>query len=310
MKFLFLFMDGVGLGPYHPETNPLAAAPMPNLMALLDGRRLVRASAPLETRRASLLALDAVMGLPGMPQSATGQASLLTGKDVPSLVGEHYGPKPNQALRDLLTAGSLFSALAQAGYQAKLLNAYPQRYFEGIDSGKRLYSAIPHAVVSAGIPLNGEDELYAGEALSADFTGEGWRTHLEKKDAPVYSTTEAGRRLARIASQSDLAFFEYWPSDYAGHRQDREDAQRLLTQFDEVLGGLLDTWDDQEGLILITSDHGNLEALDTRRHTENPVPGLVIGAESLRQQFTRQLHSLADVAPAILQFYPGASIRY
>lgn len=309
MKFLFLFMDGVGLGPYHPETNPLAAAPMPNLMALLGGRRMVRANAPLETTRASLLALDAVMDLPGVPQSATGQASLLTGKDVPSLVGEHYGPKPNQALRELLAEGSLFSALTQAGYAAKLLNAYPDRYFDGIDSGKRLYSAIPHAVVSAGITLNGEAELYAGDALSADFTGEGWRTHLEKADAPVYTTTEAGRRLARLAVQYDLAFFEYWPSDYAGHRQDRDDALQLLDQFDQVLGGLLESWDDQQGLILITSDHGNLEALDTRRHTENPVPGLVIGAEPLRQQFTRNLHSLADVTPAILQFYPGAEIR-
>lgn len=308
MKFLFLFMDGVGLGADNPRVNPLARADLPNLDALLGGRKLTASSVPLESERASVVALDAVMGVDGMPQSATGQASLLTGKNIPKLVGEHFGPKPNQAVRGLLEEGSLFSALARAGYTATLLNAYPARYFEAINSGKRLYSSIPQAVVSAGIDLNGKDKFFAGEALSADFTGEGWRTHLNMPDTPVTSPQQAGRNLAQLAASYDLAFFEYWPSDYAGHRQNWEDAVELLEQFDKVLGGLLEEWDDQQGLILLTSDHGNLEALDTRRHTANPVPGLVIGAPEMRAKFVEGLHTLADVTPAILQFYPGASL--
>ena len=38
MKFLFLFLDGVGLGPDRPETNPFARAHLPRLDALLEGR--------------------------------------------------------------------------------------------------------------------------------------------------------------------------------------------------------------------------------------------------------------------------------
>ena len=53
MKFLFLFMDGIGLGPDSPETNPLAAAHMPHLTELLEGHKLVSGSAPLETAHAS-----------------------------------------------------------------------------------------------------------------------------------------------------------------------------------------------------------------------------------------------------------------
>ena len=33
MRVLFLFLDGVGLGPDDPATNPLAAAVMPNTIA-------------------------------------------------------------------------------------------------------------------------------------------------------------------------------------------------------------------------------------------------------------------------------------
>ena len=308
MKFLFLFMDGVGLGPSDPQTNPLAAAEMPHLIKLLDGHRLLAGTSPLETERASLLALDAVMDVEGLPQSATGQAALLTGKNVPHLIGRHYGPKPNKAVQEILAEGTLFSALAGGGYRAALLSAYPDGYFQAIRSGKRLHAAIPQSVTNAGIALNGQAELFAGQALSADFTGEGWRERLKMPDVPVYSPQEAGEKLAALSASLDLAFFEFWPSDYAGHRQDREEAIALLEHFDQVLGGLLSAWDDQAGLVLITSDHGNIEALDTRRHTANPVPALVIGAPGLRRRFTQHLHSLADVTPAILQFYPQAQI--
>jgi len=82
-----------------------------------------------------------------------------------------------------------------------------------------------------------------------------------------------------------------------------EIAQDLLITFDQVLGGLLSTWDDNEGLILITSDHGNLEDLTIRNHTHNPVPAIVIGAYELRQKFTQHLQDLTNIFPAILQFF-------
>ena len=304
MNLLFLFMDGVGLGPDDPESNPLARTKMPYLQQLLDGHRLVANSTPLETERATLLAIDPNMGVDGLPQSATGQAALLTGANVPQAIGEHYGPKPNQAIRDELARGTLFSLLTQRGYQAALLNAYPEGYFSSVNSGKRLYSSIPQAVVNAGISLKNTKDFYAEKALSADFTGEGWRTHLKVTDSPLYTPHQAGAQLAQLTDELDFAFFEYWPSDYAGHRQDKSAAAALLETFDGVLGGLLDSWDDQRGLILITSVHGNLEDITTRRHTANPVPALVIGALELRTRFCQRLFTLADVAPAILQFYP------
>lgn len=296
-------MDGVGLGVDDPLVNPFARAEMPNLIALLGGRRLVSDSAPTESERASLSALDAHMGVPGLPQSATGQASLLSGRNVPGAIDVHYGPKPDQRVRHELAKGTLFSQLTERGYTSALLNAYPKGYFSGINSGKRLYSAIPQAVTDAGLALKTSQDLYAGQAMAADFTGQGWREHLNYTDSPLYTAEEAGQVLARLAQSYDFAFFDYWASDYAGHRQDREVAVDLLESFDRVLGGLLAAWDDSQGLILITSDHGNMEDLSTRRHTDNSVPALVIGDKDMRQAFMDGLHTLADVAPSIKNFY-------
>ena len=78
----------------------------------------------------------------------------------------------------------------------------------------------------------------------------------------------------------------------------------LLELFDAVMAGLLDAWDDRRGLVIITSDHGNLEDLSTRHHTENDVPTVVIGAE--RHRFAEGLHDLTGITPGILRVLNGA----
>ena len=304
MRLLFIFLDGIGLGENNPETNPFARARMPHLNRLLEGKSLLRESAPFHGEHASLLAVDPAVGVPGLPQSATGQAILLTGINIPAELGYHYGPKPNPEVAAYLKEASLFSRLVKEGKKAALLNAYPPRYFDGIDSGKRLYSSIPLAVISAGLPLFRHNDLFAGRALSADFTGEGWRTMLGFRDAPMMDAAHAGQKLASLAKEYDFALFEYWASDYAGHKQQMENAVALMETFDGVLGGLTEAWHD--GLILVTSDHGNMDDLSTRKHTDANVPALVIGDKTAREEFTRDMKDLTDIAPAIWRTVMGS----
>jgi 2,3-bisphosphoglycerate-independent phosphoglycerate mutase len=297
MRVLFIFLDGIGLGENNPETNPFARARMPNLNKLLDGRSLLKEAAPFHGEYASLLAVDPTVGVSGLPQSATGQAILMTGINIPAELGYHYGPKPNPGVAAYLKEATLFSRFVKEGKRVTLLNGYPPRYFDGIDSGKRLYSSIPLSVINAGLPLFRHDDLFAGRALSADFTGEGWRTMLGFQDAPIMDAPHAGRKLGSLAREYDFALFEYWASDYAGHKQEMANAIRLMETFDEVLGGLVKEWKD--GLILVTSDHGNMEDLSTRKHTAADVPALVIGEKAARETFTYSLKNLTDIAPAI-----------
>jgi len=298
MTVLFIFLDGVGLGADDQSLNPFARAEMPNLERLLGGQKMLALAAPFIGERASLHALDASLGVHGLPQSATGQAVLLTGRNVPAEIGYHYGPKPDKATAAHLLDGGIFGELTRAGKRAALVNAYPPGYFQGIDSGRRMYSSIPLAVTKAGLSLLTTDDLLAGRAISADFTAEAWRERMNLPDTPVLTLPEAGARLADLSKNYDFAFFEYWLTDYAGHGQDMDGAYLLLEKFDAVLGGLLEAWDD-ENLILLTSDHGNLEDLSTRRHTSNPVPLLLVGNVAARKTF-ENVNDLTDVTPAIL----------
>jgi 2,3-bisphosphoglycerate-independent phosphoglycerate mutase len=318
MKFLFIFLDGVGLGRDDPDINPFIRAAMPTMDHILQGNKIIANDHhnPTDDRlilinndHASLVALDACLGVDGIPQSASGQASLMTGRNVSAILGFHEGPKPNPAIISILEEGSLFSYLSQQDFRSTLVNAYPPRYFESIETGYKLPGVIALSASLAGIQLKTLDDLYRGEAISADFTGQGWRDRLGFTDAPLLTLNEAGERLYNLSRGYDLALFEYWITDIAGHQQDMHSAIDLLEMFDIVLGSLLRSWNGNEGLILITSDHGNLEDLSTRRHTLNEVPLLLIGTPAHRERFIAELHrskgmrekfNLADINPAMI----------
>jgi len=299
----FFFLDGIGLGESDPDRNPFARASMPGLEEILGGLPLIASSAPYRGKRATLLALDARLGVPGLPQSATGQVALLSGVNAPARIGEHYGPKPIQALAEMIAKDNLFRTLKMAGLQVAFLNAFPPAYFEAIASGRRLNGAIALAATRAGVPLRTLQDLQNGQAISADFSGAGLRDRLKLADAPIISYEEAGRRLASLGQAYDFTLFEYWLTDYAGHGQEMEAACRLLEDFDQALQALLAGWDDETGLIILTSDHGNLEDLSTRRHTCNAVPCLLIGSQENRQNFSADLKDLTGIAPATYRFF-------
>lgn len=293
---LIFFMDGVGLGSPDETVNPFARATLPALEALL-GSDWWRSDAPIIGTRASLVPTDATLGLPGRPQSATGQATILTGRNVPALVGEHYGPKPNPAVIDIIRQGTLFSEVTAAGGSAALVTPYPQGYFDAVARGKRMLSAVPLAAVSAGLALMTADDLQAGRAVSPDFTAAGWRDHLGYDEVPLLTPEQAGVQLATIAAAHRFSFFEHWPTDQTGHRGSIDEAVAHLELIDRALGGLFQAWDDERGLLVITSDHGNLEEKDHRQHTRNPVPTILLGRDHAR--YARQIVSLVDIAAAI-----------
>ena len=293
------FMDGVGLGAPDEHTNPFTRADMPALSALLGDGWQFALDHPVMGERATLVPTDATLGVAGRPQSATGQATILTGRNVPQLIGEHYGPKPNPAVAEVIRRGTLFSQVVEADGQAALLSPYPQGYFDAIDSGRRLLSAVPLAATEAGLRLRTADDLRQGQAISPDFTNGAWRSHLGYDDIPVLTLSESGQQLAQLASQFSFSFMEHWPSDQIGHRGTLDEATSHLETIDAFLGGVLSAWDDEAGLLIITSDHGNLEATDIRQHTRNPVPTILVGRD--QATLAHGIHDLTDIAKVVRQ---------
>jgi bisphosphoglycerate-independent phosphoglycerate mutase (AlkP superfamily) len=119
-------------------------------------------------------------------------------------------------------------------------------------------------------------------------------------DVPILSAYDSGVRLVELARRYDFAFFPHWITDVVGHRGTRDEAVNLLEQFDAVMAGVLDCWQDDEGFVIVTSDHGNMEAIGNRKHTENDVPTLVIGDGSAA--FADGIRTLADITPRVLRW--------
>lgn len=273
---VFVFLDGVGLGAR--EGNPFLSARMPFLDGLLGGQRPAAECPCIRTEYAAAFPVDACLGVPGRPQSATGQAALTTGLNVPALLGKHYGPWPNDAVRDAVDRGSVFTDLKEAGLSVGSANAYPPRFFAEIESGRRLLSAIPYSLRAAGIPLGTLETYQRRQAISGNISGRDWPQRTGMSQLPVYSENEAGSIVGRMASRHALLFFEHWATDVFGHRCQFEKAAGHFGRLDSFLKGLTDAVDLTRTLILVGSDHGNVEDCLHGRHTENPALGIAWGA--------------------------------
>jgi hypothetical protein len=263
----------------------------------------VAATGRLATAEADLIPTDAQLGVPGRPQSATGQAAILTGINAPQRLGEHYGPRPDARVRAILDEGGIFRRLRDAGLAPFFCNAYPQRYFDAVARGRRLLSAVPYAVVAGGQELPTHADLLARRAIAADFTNLSWREELGLPDVPVYTPAAAGRLLWEIAQPYDFVFFEHWVTDLFGHEQAFDKAVDIIQRFDSFLGGLLGVCDLCETLIIVTSDHGNVEDCSHGKHTTNPALTLLVGEPRLR--YADRIDCLTDFVPTIMDFLTG-----
>lgn len=327
MRIFLWFVDGLGLGPDDPQVNPLAAGAYPALGRLLAGRPVAFPG----WRRgpdglAAAAALDATLGVPGLPQSATGQAALLTGQNAPLLVGRHINGYPTPTLVRLLQRDNLFMRLARSGLRATFLNAFGAGYLrlfarykeemgwpgtpaqaavfaaaegfpaEQVPPGLRRRRFRPSvstvAVDAAGLPLRGPVDLEQGWAVPHDITG----AFFTGRDA--FSVEAAVEAALQVWNDHHLTFFEFFMTDLAGHRQDRAQVEALLQRLDRFAQGLLGAMDARRQTLVLISDHGNVEQLDQRTHTRNPVPFAAYGAGAA--DLVAGAAAITDVMPRLL----------
>lgn len=291
LPVLFLFLDGVGVGPRDRERNPFARARLPHWEGLAGSEVPFLGGAGRGWRP-----VDATLGVEGLPQSGTGQVTLLAGVNAARYRQRHVGPWIDPPLKELLSQRNAFAAVLRAGKGARLANAFPDQYLDRVARGRGRSSAIVWAARLAGLPLLGHRELRRGEALSAFLDQDGWRRM--GYDVPRITPEEAGRRLARLARQGDFTLFEYYLSDFLGHRQDMSGAVAALEAFDAFLGGILAAL-DREALLVLSSDHGNLEELHHSRHTRNPVPLMASGRGA--EEVLGSVDRLDELMPAVLK---------
>ena len=297
---LMLFLDGVGIGSKNHRRNPFFTAKMNTLLGLLGGNMPHKRHARYSSSLASLVPLNATMGVSGLPQSGTGQTALLTGRNAAKIVGRHFGPYPHSSLKPVIKEQNIFRKLELAGRSSFYANAFPRQFSEYLESRKTRITAITMSWLMAGNALNDHVALSSGSALSADITNERWHD-LGYPDLAIISPQEAGRRLVDLTMKHDFVFYEYFLTDHAGHSRSMQQATDFLEKFDGLLEGIMDAFNHESMSLVLTSDHGNIEDISTKSHTRNPVPFLAVGAH--HRELTAEMNDLTHVAPALLKLF-------
>ncbi len=300
MSIIFVFVDGVGLGE-EEQKNPFFTTATPFFSSLLGRNKLTREAAGKDYEHATLLALDAGLALEGLPQSATGQTALFTGFNAAQIIGCHLNGFPNRQLRGILAEHGIFLQLKRRLLEGTFANAYRPDIFAALQDGLQgYYSCSTLITYYGGLTFRSLDDLRRGEAVYMDITN----VVLKRLgfDLPLIAPQEAGLRLAGIARHFSFTLFEYFLTDIAGHNRNGAFAAETVATLDVFLGALAQNL-GADDLLLLTSDHGNLEDLSTKTHTLNPVPALVVGPK--RQRLVELLAgegSITAVTPAILRY--------
>ncbi|NCC51009.1 MAG: hypothetical protein EOM20_07305 [Spartobacteria bacterium] len=284
---LLVFVDGLGLGAPDPAWNPLYRGHCPTLVNLLEQAKPI----------------DPCMGVPGVPQSATGQTALLTGINAPRRIGRHVEGFPGPALRDIIVQHNIFKQLQADGYSCAFANAYFMRGWT--EAHRRKYQSVTTVcTLSALGGVRDVDEMLDGRAVYQDLT----RQSLQSRgyDGPLTTPADSARDLYRITREHPFTLFEYFQTDRCGHKANPEQTAQVLGQLDEFLATLLPLLDQRESLFLLTSDHGNIEDLRTPQHTMNPVPFIALGrgAENMQSRVT----SLTHIVPALCAWFADSNV--
>ncbi len=302
MPIILLFLDGVGIGKKDPATNPFFSANLPTLTELCDGELFHSRRRRISSSIAEIVPVSATLGMPGLPQSGTGQTAIFTGRNGARIFGRHFGPFPPTKLRPIIERENIFSRLIASGKSVNFSNAFPRKFFEYTQAGTRHLSVTTLAAQAAGVRLRTAEDLKIDLGISADFNRDRWAELGNPGIVPI--TPElAGTHCAAMARTHDFLLFEYWLTDHAGHSQKKEFAVGVLERLDRFLEGLFRNVAFDEVDIVFISDHGNIEDLSTKTHTRNAVPGIFLGPH--RKELAARIKNLTHLTPALLQILNG-----
>lgn len=290
MRVVCIFLDGVGIGSDDSTINPFAALPSDIFSTDVSQTTRVRFDGVA-------IPTDATLEVPGIPQSATGQTALFTGVNAAKQLGNHVSGFATPTLIEILRWESVFIKALQMGKTTAFANAYGRDFFQLSEKMRvRITSVTTAATMTAGLPFLLAEDILSGKSLSHDFTNRA----LNKRgyDLPIFSPEFAGKQLALLSQAYDFCLYEYFLTDRAGHLGDMQLAITEAEKLERFLVSILEHTDLRSTVVLLCSDHGNMEDMRMITHTLNPVPTIVWG--NVPDEVAEKIRSLTDVTPYIL----------
>jgi 2,3-bisphosphoglycerate-independent phosphoglycerate mutase len=283
---ILIFIDGVGIGEPDPAFNPLMFSK--NGIFLPDGPdRLVFGGVKV--------GLDAVLGVTGLPQSATGQTSIYTGINAAGIIGHHLFGFPNQPLRDLLHHDSLFVRLVAKGKKCRFLNGFRPVFFSTPEIFARMrMSATAEMNRGAGLPFTSLDDIREGRGIYHEYTNQ-FLNNLGFS-MPSFTASDAADIIVAESRKYHLILYEYFMTDAAGHSRDLAFGKREVRMIEQLIFGVASRINREDTVLMVISDHGNLEDLRTKSHTLNLSYFALWGNDIP----VSDLRKITDVTPMIL----------
>ncbi|VAX22189.1 Phosphoglyceromutase [hydrothermal vent metagenome] len=295
---LMIFLDGVGIGEKDPTKNPFFQR------SFKFFNQVFSETPHLENQNISrnnkyIFPVDACMNIEGLPQSGTGQTSIYCGINASAEIGQHFGPYAHSRLKPLIKEKNIFQSFKDMELKISFANAFPQVFFDYINSGKTRINVTSVMSMDSKMRFNDINDLKKENAISAEITNRRWVEKLNY-DITIIKPEKAAQRLLNIASKNDFTLFEYFHSDHVGHGRLASEKEQLLSDLDQYLYYIL-TNIDKKITLLICSDHGNLEDMSVKGHTLNPALGISAGNNA--EYLMRNITHLYDIKPAIMELY-------
>ena len=279
VKIIFLFIDGVGVREAAAD-NPVNREVCPTLCRLIE-----RHSKPI----------DACLGVDGLPQSATGQATMFTGVNCAKAMGRHCEGFPGPSLRQIIENDNLFLQLKKRGKKVKFADAYLVDTPDELESRRYKSVTTVMALTTPEVVTTAAD-LVEDRALMQDLTRETIQDRYP--DIRIIPPQRAAEHLFAIAHDHDFTLYEFFQTDVSGHSMDYSRACAVLRTYDRFLSSLVRLVEAAGITLVMTADHGNIESMDDRGHTRNPVPFVALGPKE--RKLRESVGSLVDVTPAVL----------
>ncbi|MBI2097084.1 MAG: 2,3-bisphosphoglycerate-independent phosphoglycerate mutase [Candidatus Sungbacteria bacterium] len=143
-------------------------------------------------------------------------------------------------------------------------------------------------------------------------------TATHPDDVPEMKAAEITARVVSELPHYDFTLVNYANADMVGHSGNLEAAVKAVEAVDRSLGELLREVPKDGGVVIVTGDHGNVEAKRNpltgeklTEHSLNPVPFYIVGEdfrlsiprtpEGIRQRKREIGGILTDVAPTIIE---------
>ncbi len=292
-----IFIDGIGIGKKDKEFNPFFKFGF-NTFRTLFGE-IPSTDNPLLVRdKKYLFPLDSNLGMNGLPQSGTGQASLFCGFNAAEFIGKHFGPFPYTTTLPKIKKDHILIHFYKQRGGSFFANAYPKPFFDYLKSGRERLGVTAASCRMNNIKFNTVTNVRKGTALTAEVTNDRWNDRL-KYTLPKIKSQTAARRLLKISEKYKFTLYEFYLLDHLGHLRIKDEFNAIYNVLDLFLFTILTEFDYKKTTIVICSDHGNFEDLSTKTHTRNP--SLTITAGKYSEEIFNSVKSIKDIKSVIIK---------